>query len=87
MNKYQQIPEHIVDFHDYTVIGAQKVLDELLFKREFSHVRIIVGKGIHSQEGPILKKFVKGYLQKKGVRYNPSKIQDGGEGALEVFLR
>jgi DNA-nicking Smr family endonuclease len=86
MNKYLNNPESVIDFHGHTLEEAQVVLNDLLSKRRYSHVRIIVGKGLHSKDGPVLKTFVKNYLHKKNVRFTQSKIQDGGEGAMEAYL-
>jgi DNA-nicking Smr family endonuclease len=46
---------------------------------------VIVGKGIHSKQGPVLKNAVKEYLHDRSIRFTQSKLSDGGEGALEVF--
>jgi DNA-nicking Smr family endonuclease len=86
-NKYTQTPELVLDFHGYTTFECKEVLDELVVSHEYSHVRIIVGKGKNSTNGPILPDFVKNYLVDNNIRFNTSKIQDGGEGALEVFLK
>ena len=85
-NKYIQNPEHIIDLHGYTTAETQDLLDELLAEAEYQHVRIIIGRGHNSENGPVLPDFVKNYLNNRNIRYNQSKIQDGGEGALEVFL-
>ncbi len=54
-------------------------------KKGFSRVRIIVGKGTHSAKGEgVLGNMVKSYLNKEGYGYTYAKIQDGGEGAIEV---
>lgn len=85
MNKYTQTPDKIVDLHGYKIREAESVLSELC-KQNKIHVRIIVGKGTHSVNGPVLRTFVKDFLQRKNVRFTQSKIQDGGEGSLEAFL-
>lgn len=85
MNKYAQIPDKIFDLHGYTIREAEPVLSELC-KQNKIHARIIVGKGKHSVNGPVLREFVKDFLQRKNVRFTQSKIQDGGEGSLEAFL-
>ena len=85
MNKYLRTPSKIIDLHGYTTSEAKVVLDELL-RSESGYVRMIVGKGNHSAEGPVLREFVKKFLLSKNVHFNQSKIQDGGEGALEVFF-
>lgn len=86
MNKYQRIPGQIIDLHRLTVKEAEAILIKVVAQPEHKHVRIITGKGLHGN-GPILKTFVKDYLQRKGIKYSQAKIQDGGEGALEVFLK
>ena len=84
MNKYIQAPDDIIDLHGYTTDEARAVLDDRLKNGTPSHIRIIVGKGIHSEKQPVLRDFVKNYLSARNIRFNQSKIQDGGEGALEV---
>jgi len=85
MNKYQKTPDHIIDLHGYTVSEVKPLL-ESLFKKQYSHIRIITGKGMHGPNGPVMRTFVKNYLNNKNIRFSQSKLQDGGEGALEVFL-
>jgi DNA-nicking Smr family endonuclease len=87
MNKYQRTPEHIVDLHGFTLEEARVTITELCNSNEYLHVRIITGKGIHSENGPVLKDFIRSYLEKNNIQYTQSKIQDGGEGAFEVFLK
>ncbi|MFA5830535.1 MAG: Smr/MutS family protein [Candidatus Paceibacterota bacterium] len=86
MNKYQKTPEKIVDLHGYTAQEAKNLLDKILVKMEYSHIRIITGKCAYRPHGPVLMPFVKSYLQKKNIKFNPAKIQDGGEGALEAYM-
>lgn len=87
MQKYPQNPDVSLDLHGYTTLEAQEALDDIFISPDFSHIRIIVGKGTRSPNGPILPDFVKGYLNARGYDCRPAKFQDGGEGALEVFLR
>ena len=86
INKYATEPEIEIDLHGYTTLESKEVLDELLREQKYSVVRIIVGKGNNSENGPVLPSFVKNYLTEHRVRFSQSKIQNGGEGALEVFL-
>ena len=86
MNKYSQVPGDIIDLHGYTTLEAKDILDTLIREEKHHHIRIITGKGLHSADGPVLKDFVKRYLDAHDKRYNQSKLHDGGEGALEVFL-
>ena len=86
MNKYARVPDLIVDLHRHTIREATRVLDDLLAREETLHVRLIVGKGIHSEKGPVLRDFVVDYLHERGIRFARAKLVDGGEGALEAFL-
>ncbi|MEK7588695.1 MAG: Smr/MutS family protein [Patescibacteria group bacterium] len=86
-NKYPQIPEVVYDFHGYTTSECQEIIDELITERNYTHVRLIVGRGRNSSNGPVLPDFVRGYLTLQNIRFNQSKIQDGGEGSLEVFFK
>lgn len=85
-NKYIQTPNKVVDLHGFTTDESLAVLDALLRGSRDTHVRIIVGKGTRSANGPVLPNFVKHYLARHDVSFRQSKIQEGGEGALEVFF-
>ena len=87
VNKYQQSAEKEIDLHGYTTNESEDILNSLIKERKYKHVRIIVGKGNNSSNGPILPNYVRNYLNSNNIRYNQSKIQNGGEGALEVFLK
>lgn len=84
-NKYKREPDFIIDLHGMNRASCQEELRKL-FSSDYSHVRIIVGKGTRSKSGPVLPDCVKSYLNEEGIRYERSKIQDGGEGALEVYF-
>ncbi len=80
------MPSEIVDLHGYTAREAGNILDDLFKDKKNIHVRIITGKGMHSVNGPVLRDFVKAYLNGKNIRFNQSKLQDGGEGAIEAYV-
>jgi DNA-nicking Smr family endonuclease len=84
--KYEQRAEYELDLHGKTGAEAKMLVDELIDSRVYRHIRVIVGKGTHSQMGPVLPYVVKNHLYGRGIRYERSKLADGGEGALEVFL-
>lgn len=86
-NKYESEPEFELDFHGWTTEECKEELDEIIREGDYSHIRVIVGKGKNSEGGPVLPNFVKNYLNERNIRFSQSKIQDGGEGALEVFLK
>ncbi len=84
--KYTQQPDAEIDLHGHTMLEAGEVLGALVREGRYTHVRVITGKGRNSENGPVLPDFVRNFLSDRGIRYNQSKIQDGGEGALEVFF-
>ncbi len=86
MNKYEQKPEYIVDLHGHTMREAGEVLARLLKENAYAHIRIITGKG-DLRNGPVLRSYVQGYLKDRGIQFRTAKISDGGDGALEVFLK
>jgi len=89
MKKYEKIIDAELDLHGSTANEARIGLDEFFeeaYKKGWSCVRIVVGKGIHSKNGPVLPFTVQTYLREIGLSYTLAKIQDGGEGAYEVLL-
>ncbi len=84
MNKYARQPDAVIDLHGHTTNEAGTILDTL-FSEAHTHVRIIVGKGNRSKDGPILPNFVKHYLNSRDIDFSQSKLMDGGEGALEAY--
>jgi DNA-nicking Smr family endonuclease len=87
MNKYARTPTLILDLHGHTTREAKEILDELLAKNEHSHIRIITGKGTYRETGPVLRSYVQRYLSDHDITFETAKLFDGGDGALEVFLR
>jgi DNA-nicking Smr family endonuclease len=86
MNKYERIPEYILDLHGYTTREAKELLDELL-EGEYGHVRIITGKGTYRETGPVMRNFVEQYLRLREIKFETAKLYNGGEGAFEVYLK
>jgi len=86
VNKFQKIAEIEIDLHGYTTFESEDILLSLMKSNKYKHVRIIVGKGNNSAHGPVLPSFVRNFLTAHNIRYNQSKIQDGGEGALEAYF-
>lgn len=87
MNKYERKADQVIDLHGYTAREAEVVLFNLVSDRKVMHARIIVGKGIHSKNPPLLRDKVKNFLNDHGIKYSQSKIENGGEGSLEVYFR
>ncbi len=89
-NKYQKLVEATIDLHGmYQVEAEEAVLDFLddSRKRGCRLVRIIPGKGIHSADGyGVLNTLVRNILNDRGYRFSSAKINEGGDGALDVDL-
>lgn len=89
-NKYQKNPEAILDLHGmYQVEAEAAVLDFLndVKNRGCCFVRIIPGKGIHSAAGyGVLNTLVREILNSRGYKFSSAKINEGGEGALDIDL-
>ncbi len=78
-----------LDLHGCTAGEAKDAVQAMLRDARanaWKRARIIVGKGIHSPNGPVLPNAVKACLAQEGYMYTYAKIQDGGEGVLEVVL-
>lgn len=97
VNKYDNLskPQAEFDFHDRGMLthsNMRKLVDEFLEEcrdRGLTKVLFITGKGLHSRKGmPIIKPFVKKYLQEKSfvVRVYEGRFDRGGSGTLEVVL-
>ena len=84
-NKYKKEPAFVADLHGMTKKEAGEFLNTFLEGKSGEHIRLITGKGVY-RNGPVLQEYIKEYLKKRGAIYSYAKIQDGGEGALEVFL-
>lgn len=86
MNKYERVPDYVLDLHGYTTREAREVLDDIIEGGEYRHIRIITGKGTFRETGPVLRTFVENYLKNREIKFQTSKLHNGGDGALEVYL-
>lgn len=90
MNKYYQKPEAELDLHAMTKDEAYGEVCDFLKEAEnfgYKKVRIITGKGLHSENGTgVLNAYVKNILDEGGYRYANAKYNEGGLGALDVML-
>ncbi len=99
---YKYPPEYIsaikiqdtIDLHRMTVEKCIKALREFIlksYKNNITVVRIIHGKGLHSQGSPRLKPAVLRWLRTEGksfVRFiKPASKKHGGDGATIVWLK
>jgi|SaaInlStandDraft_7_1057024.scaffolds.fasta_scaffold371918_1 DNA-nicking Smr family endonuclease len=89
MNKYARTIQDTLDLHQYTREEAEHEVVEFLEQSEkagHSLIRIIVGKGIHSENGGVLGDFVRNLLSDKNYEFNDAKINEGAHGAIDVKL-
>lgn len=88
-NKYAREPEAELDLHGHTAFEARSALRAFLdeaTRLKLRTVRLIVGKGIHSNHGPVLPDVAKVILHEYGFSYVYGKVHEGGEGVLIVTL-
>lgn len=91
MNKYQQSIQAELDLHQMTKDEARLEVRAFLDEAEalgYKKIRIITGKGIHSESGVgVLNTYVKELLDNAGYKYDNAKYNEGGEGAIDVSIR
>lgn len=89
-NKYQQCVDAELDLHGYYQDEAAEALLAFLGSSEArgcGRVRIITGKGLHSQDGiGVLRNLAEDILRNLGYEYTEAKINEGGGGVLVVKL-
>jgi DNA-nicking Smr family endonuclease len=97
VNKYDNLskPQAEFDFHGRGILTQdhiREMVDEFLQEcrnRKLSKILFITGKGLHSRSGmPVIKPFVKKYLQSKSfvAQVYEGRFDRGGSGTLEVIL-
>lgn len=96
-NKYAHLssPQAVFDFHGRGVLTEQQIcsLAQLFvfesIENGYSRVLIVVGKGLHSQDwpviGPLLMRFLPTMKEVKSVK--TARRDRGGDGAIEVQLK
>ncbi|MDP3057531.1 MAG: Smr/MutS family protein [bacterium] len=89
-NKYLEKIQAEIDLHGFTKNEANIALGNFLKDAEnkkYKKVRIITGKGLHSESGRgVLSEYIKKALESKGLKYSNAKISEGGDGAIDVEL-
>jgi DNA-nicking Smr family endonuclease len=88
-------PEAYLDLHGFTAIGARikaRTFISSAHVQGFFTLRIIVGKGLHSEDGPVLPHVVEDLLKEmKNDNLVLSYKWEGGKrskfGALLVYLK
>jgi DNA-nicking Smr family endonuclease len=96
VNKYENFssPKEQLDFHGLGILtpnDIEKLLNDFIAKAKKNNsekILIITGKGLHSQDGPVVRPLVQRLLQKHGdVRsFSQARVDRGGSGAIEVVL-
>lgn len=84
--------EDELDLHGYRVEQARRTLGDFLNhcrEHDFRCVRIIHGKGLSSQQPPILKRKTRHWLQQRDdvLAFCPAPPAGGGNGAVYVLLK
>ncbi len=89
-NKYLLPIEAEIDLHGMT--RSEAVQEVMHFFKDcasdhYHKVRIITGRGLHSKNNEgVLKNHIENYLSDHEYKFSDAKINEGGEGALIVFL-
>ena len=96
-NKYKHLslPQAEFDFHDRGPLTQQDILqlaDDFIsdsLENNFSIISFIVGQGIHSASGPVIKPLVADFLKNHpAVRsFSEGKFTQGGQGVFIVKLK
>ena len=104
-SKHKSIKISEIDLHGFTLDEANKTVERLINKsydEGVSKIRIVTGKGLHSdnEKNPyisknlsILKYSVPEYIKKNNqlmkliIEFKEASIQDGGEGAFYLHLK
>lgn len=87
-NKYLSEVQAVLDLHEFTREEAALAVKDFLKnarEKKYKRIRIITGKGLHSEGGRgILKEYVKNIIECAGLKYSEAKISEGGSGAIEA---
>jgi len=90
-NKYLEKIEAEIDLHGLTKEEAKMALENFLSeakKNKYKKIRIITGKGLHSQSGQgILNQYIRKAIENKGLKYSDAKLCEGGSGAIDIWMR
>lgn len=97
VNKYEHLntPQAEFDFHNLGPLTPHDIFrlaDTFIIncsKNKFTLVSFIVGKGIHSPNGPVIKPLLTNFLKQhpKVASISEGKITQGGEGVLNIRLK
>jgi DNA-nicking Smr family endonuclease len=84
--------EAVLDLHGVTILGAQESLDSFFREaasRGLRKVLVIHGKGLHSEDEPVLGKAVQRFLETSPYagRHGVADRRSGGSGAVWVLIK
>ncbi len=95
-NKYAHLnqPQAELDYHDrgkmteHEIKSLAKDFVEECAERGMKKVLIITGKGLHSEQGPVIRPMIRQFLHRlpQVVSVETARRDRGGDGALEVEL-
>ena len=85
-------PQRELDLHGMTAEQALTALEQFVDNCKRDHIKkilIIHGKGLHSSNGPVLKKVIIDFLEKSSKigRIGRPGRNDGGSGAVWALVR
>lgn len=87
-NIYKFEPDEVLDLHGYYLKEAKPVIEDLREKYDRgTRLRIIIGKGTHSRDLPVIPHLVKNALDRQGISWTYAKREDGGEGAIDCVIK
>ncbi len=90
INKYAQIIEDELDLHGCYQEDAKNLVYEFLDNarnNKFKRIRIITGKGLHSDGEGVLKELTQDILRAQNLNFQDAKINEGGSGAINIKIR
>lgn len=96
-NKYKQLslPQASFDFHNHGPLTTQEILqlaDDFIadsLENNLSIISLIVGQGIHSSNGPVVKPLISDFLKNHPAvkSFSEGKFAQGGQGVFIVKLK
>lgn len=82
------MPDIVLDLHGYYSSEAKPEVEDLRARFDRgTRLRIIVGKGTHSPDLPVIPHLVKNALDRQGISWSYAKRNDGGEGAIDCIIK
>lgn len=79
-----------LDLHSLTRPQAEIELYDFLersYELGFQKVRVVTGRGVNSEnQQSVLRPFVEEILRREKLKFRKAKLNEGGSGAIEVWL-